>query len=85
MFRRVGDVGLDGDRGFVLGMDWRGASIDGLATLLEVLLDKSLFVVLVNDRLAIGDKGSHVEDNGCGMSNFPGDPRPLPSLSLIHI
>ena len=53
MFRRVGDVGLDGNRGFVLGVDWRGTSIDGLATLLEVLLDKSLFVVLVDERLAI--------------------------------
>ena len=47
-------------------MDWRGASIDGLATLLEVLLDKPLFVVLVNDRLTIGDKGSHFEDDGSG-------------------
>ena len=53
MFGRVGDVGLDGNGCLVLSMDWGGASVDGLATLLEVLLDKSLFVVLVNDRLSI--------------------------------
>ena len=39
-----------------------GASVDGLATLLEVLLDESLFVVLINDRLSILKERSHDED-----------------------
>ena len=41
-----------------------GASVDGLATPLEVLLDKSFFVVLVNDRLSKREDGSHDEDEG---------------------
>ena len=39
-----------------------GAAVDGLVTLLEVLLDESLFIILVDDRLTIRDEGSHDED-----------------------
>ena len=62
MVGRVGYVGLDGNRCFVLSVDWGGAAVDGLVTLLEVLLDEALFIILVDDRLTIRDEGSHDED-----------------------
>ena len=39
-----------------------GAAVDGLVMLLEVLLDESLFIIFVDDRLTIRDEGSHDED-----------------------
>ena len=43
-------------------MDGGRAAVDGLITLLEVLLDESLFIILVDERLTICDEGSHDED-----------------------
>ena len=61
MFRGVGDVGLDGDGGIILGVDRRGVAIVGLTMLLNVLFDKPLFVYLVDNGLTVGDEGSHCE------------------------
>ena len=47
-------------------MDGGRAAVDGLTTLLEVLLDQSLFIVLVDDRLTICDEGCHDEDKELG-------------------
>ena len=55
----VGDVGLDGDVGIILGVDSRGVAISWLAMLLNVLFDEALFIHLVDDALSVRDEGSH--------------------------
>ena len=55
----VGDVGLDGDVGIILGVDIRGVAISWLAMLLNVLFDEVLFIYLVENALSVGDEGSH--------------------------
>ena len=47
-------------------MEGGRAAVDGLTTLLEVLLDKMLLVVLVDDGLPICDERSHDEDEETG-------------------
>ena len=66
MIRRIGDIGLNGNGGLVLGMNGGRAAVDGLTTLLEVLLDETLLVVLADDGLPICDERSHEEDEESG-------------------
>ena len=61
--RRVGDLGLQTDLCVILGEDVGGVgSSGGDSPVLEVLLDESLFIIFVDDRLTIRDEGSHDED-----------------------
>ena len=47
-------------------MDRGRTAVDGLTTLLEVLLNESLLIVVVNDGLSICDERSHDEDEEMG-------------------
>ena len=64
MLGGVGDVGLDGDVGIILGVDRRGVAISWLAMLLNVLFDEALFIYLVDNALTVGDEGSHCFGEG---------------------
>ena len=59
MLGGVGDVGLDGDVGIILGVDRRGVAISLLAMLFNVLFDEALFLYLVDNALSVRDEGSH--------------------------
>ena len=62
MVRGIGDLRVEGNFGVILGVDGGGFSdiTDGLAMLLDVLLDKLLFMYLVDKVLAIAEqKGCH--------------------------
>ena len=59
----VGDFVVDGDLSLVLSMDGRSlGSTGGMSMLFEVLLDKLLFMDLVDDALSVAEEErSHVD------------------------